>query len=231
MAVGWIKISRNIQECDLWVDDEPFDRRSAWIDLLLMANHEDKTIIFDGNPVVVQRGQRITSIRKLSERWHWSRTKVSKFLDILEYEERITKVSDTKKTLLTIVKYEDYQSLETEKSHRKATEKPQKSTNKNEKNEKKEKNIYGTYENVLLTDEEVEKLKAEYPEDWDKAIEILSAYIVEKGYKSKSHYLSIRRWCIKAAREQAQKPKPNSMTQMQTKPTDLDDLERKLIAN
>jgi len=36
----------------------------------------------------------------------------------------------------------------------------------------------------------------------DAAIEFLSGYIEEKGYKSKSHYLAIRRWVIDAVSKQ-----------------------------
>ena len=235
-AVGWIKISRNIQECDLWVDDEPFDRRSAWIDLLLMANHEDKKIIFNGRPMVVERGQRITSVRKLAERWRWSKHKVCDFLDLLEEEERIVTQRDTRKTLVTIVNYGIYQDAGTAsgtpKGRQRDTEGTPKGQNKNDKNEKNEKKIYGEFANVLLSDAEVEKLKAEFPE-WQQAIEFLSAYIEEKGYKSKSHYLAIRRWVIGAVQEKAKKKtqpkKPHQ--QMMTKDADLSDLERRLLAN
>ena len=97
------------------------------------------------------------------------------------------------------------------------------------------KHTHGQFKNVLLTDKEYEKLKNEFSEA-DEAIEFLSAYIAEKGYKSKSHYLTIRRWVIKAVREQAEKPKikTNTMTRMLTNPTtsdDLADLERRLMAN
>ena len=234
MAIGWIKISRNIQECDLWVDDEPFDRRSAWIDLLLMANHEDKKIIFNGRPMVVERGQRITSVRKLGERWKWSRHKVSDFLNLLEVEERITCQRDTRKTLITIVNYGVYQDVGgaegTPKGRKRDTEGTPKDINKNDKNDKNDKNekkIYGEFQNVLLSDAEVEKLKAEFPE-WQQAIEFLSAYIAEKGYKSKSHYLAIRRWVIGAVQEKAKK-KPQA--KMMTNNTDISDLERRLLAN
>lgn len=239
MAFGWICISRNIQECDLWTDDEPFDRRSAWIDLLLMANHEDKKIIFDGNPVVVHRGQRITSIRKLSERWHWSRTKVTKFLDVLEYEERITRISDTKKTLLTIVKYDDYQSLDAEKSHRKATEKPQKSTNNNDNNENNDKSILSPSaktkpeRNIIPPTVEMVKAYCDQRRNGIDAQRFIDYYST-RGWmlgkaKMKDWQAAVRTW------EGNQKVvKPNSMTQMMTNPTtddDLAELERRLIAN
>jgi len=137
MNKGWITLHRKIQDCWIWEESEPFDRRSAWIDLLLLANHEDAKVFFDGDLITVQRGQRITSIRKLAERWKWSRTKVTKFLDILEKDGMISRKSDTKKTLLTIENYGIYQDVASpekpQKGHREATEKTQKSTNNNDK--------------------------------------------------------------------------------------------------
>ena len=111
MAIGWISIHRKIQECTIWIDDEPFDRRSAWIDLLLLANHEDKKMIFDGKVITVQRGQRITSVRHLAERWRWSPKKTLSYLRLLESEQMIIKESDSRKTLLTIVNYDIYQGM------------------------------------------------------------------------------------------------------------------------
>ena len=57
----------------------------------------------------------------------------------------------------------------------------------------KTKHKYGEYKNVLLTDDEVEKLKAKFP-DWEKRIETLSQGIELKGYKYKNHYLAILKW-------------------------------------
>lgn len=58
------------------------------------------------------------------------------------------------------------------------------------------KHKYGEYDNVLLTDAELDKLKAEYP-DWEERIDRLSAYIASKGAKYKSHYATIRNWARK----------------------------------
>ena len=58
---------------------------------------------------------------------------------------------------------------------------------------------YGEFQKVTLTDEEYTKLINEYGEETArKAIEFLDSYIAEKGYKSKSNYLAIRRWVIDA---------------------------------
>lgn len=58
---------------------------------------------------------------------------------------------------------------------------------------KKVKHKYGEYKNVLLTDEELEKLKNEYPDYLDR-IERLSSYVESTGKKYKSHYATIRNW-------------------------------------
>lgn len=145
---GWIKLYRQIQESFIWCDDEPFCRRGAWIDLLLLVNHENKRVIFNGKFIEVKRGQRITSVRKLADRWGWSTKKTISFLNLLEDEKMIVRESDNKKTLLTIVNYDFYQDCgnteETQKKHRRNAEETQKThrlhTNKNDKNEKNEEN-------------------------------------------------------------------------------------------
>lgn len=62
---------------------------------------------------------------------------------------------------------------------------------------------YGEYNNVLLTDEDMEKLKAEFP-DWQERIERLSAYIAQSGKTYKNHLATIRNW---ARKDKEQKPK------------------------
>lgn len=61
---------------------------------------------------------------------------------------------------------------------------------------------YGEYKNVLLTDDELEKLKAEFPSDWQERIERLSCYIASKGTKYKNHLATIRNWARKDRGEQ-----------------------------
>lgn len=126
---GYIKLYRDIREHWLWQDEE-FSRGQAWIDLIMMMNHKDKETMFDGRLITVKRGSKITSIRKLSERWRWSRHKVSDFLNILEETGMILQLRDSRKTLITLIKYEDYQGRDGKsgplKSHRRATEEPPK---------------------------------------------------------------------------------------------------------
>jgi len=62
--------------------------------------------------------------------------------------------------------------------------------------DKPQKHKYGEYQNVLLTDEEFEKLKNEF-HDYQERIERLSGYIASVGKKYKSHYATIRQWAAK----------------------------------
>ena len=58
---------------------------------------------------------------------------------------------------------------------------------------KPKKHKYGEYNNVLLTDDELQKLKDKFF-DWESKIENLSQGIEMKGYKYKNHYLAILKW-------------------------------------
>ena len=88
------------------------------------------------------------------------------------------------------------------------------------KKPKAEKRKYGEHKNVLLTDDEYEKLIA--LENGARAIEYLSGYIAEKGYKAKSHYLSIKRWVFDALKEKDQKAAELQRREERNKPKKAD---------
>ena len=67
--------------------------------------------------------------------------------------------------------------------------------------------VYGEFRNVLLSDDEHEKLKELCGEELQGVIDHLSSYIEMKGYKVKSHYLAIRKWVITAYKEQKMREK------------------------
>lgn len=53
---------------------------------------------------------------------------------------------------------------------------------------------HGEYQNVLLSDDDLEKLKAEFPADWDQRIQRLSEYMASSGKSYKNHLATIRNW-------------------------------------
>ena len=68
------------------------------------------------------------------------------------------------------------------------------------KKEKETKHKYGEYQNVLLTDTELDKLKQDF-NNYEELIKFLDEYIEMKGYKAKSHYLAIKKWVVDAVKE------------------------------
>ncbi len=102
-------------------------------------------------------------------------------------------------------------------------------TSKKAKKDKPVKHKHGEYNNVLLTDVELDKLKAKFA-DWEERIDRLSGYIESKGARYKSHYATILNW---SRREQEQagnrgqwnRPAPkNTGHPAGDDMTDLDDL-------
>lgn len=67
------------------------------------------------------------------------------------------------------------------------------------------KKSFGHFNNVLLTEEEYQKLAAEYPESVNEIIQTLDDYMQMKDYKVKSHYMAIRTWVINAWMEKKQR--------------------------
>ena len=94
MDKGWIKIHRKILDCSIWNSREPFDKRSAWIDILLSASHKDLNLMIGGI------------------RWGWSRNRVKRFLALLEREQMIETKRTNKGTLISVLNYNAFQSVE-----------------------------------------------------------------------------------------------------------------------
>ena len=224
MSTGWIKLNRSIQENWLW-EEKPFDKKSAWIDLLLMANHKNNKFPLGNEIIEVEQGSFITSEIKLMNRWGWSKTKLRNFLKLLESEKMITKVVDRKKTTISIVNYKVYQGSEdqektTEKpqeNQEKTIEKPQEDTNKNDNNEKNENNIIymdlsfidDCITNVKITQEQYNKLKDKFNIELlhDKII-ALDVYKDLKKYKD--HYKVLNIWCRKEKDNPKYQEKPKA---------------------
>lgn len=183
---GWIKTYRSICEHWLW-QDKPFSKGQAFIDLMLLANHADNKMLDDSSLTLVKRGELLTSIRILCERWGWSNTKVKKFLNVLEEDKMIVSKSDRRKTVITICNYDEFQNADklkniTENSekhfenisdtllkhNRNDTEAFQKHTNKNIKNNKNVNNGKNVVEVAELSYSNRENLFSQFPDmDWD----------------------------------------------------------------
>lgn len=53
---GWVVLDRKIMDNWVW-QDKPFSHGQAWVDMILMANHKDTDVLFDGKVISLkQRG-------------------------------------------------------------------------------------------------------------------------------------------------------------------------------
>ena len=106
---GWFKVERDIQDHAIWKSREPFDRRSAWIDLILQANYKDFKTMYKGKIVYRKRGEVNTSIVYLAQRWRWDRRKVKRFLLALESDGMVSLNGTSDGTTVSIENYSKYQ--------------------------------------------------------------------------------------------------------------------------
>ena len=208
MKEGWIALHRKIQDCEIWSNSQPFDMRSAWIDLILLANHRDANIVFDYKPMTVKRGQYLTSVRKLGIRWSWSKNRTLKFLRLLEELGMVHRESNNQRTLLTIVNYSDYQDVQdtnedTDKDTGKDTKRTQSghgyATNNNENNE----NNNNIYTNNILAFSEFWK---NYPRKQDKGM-AYKKYLarLNDGYTEDELLIACKNYAAECEREKRDK--------------------------
>jgi hypothetical protein len=106
---GYILLHRKIMQ-NKFYGCEPFCRTMAWIDLLLLANHDDNTFYARGIQVNVKRGQTAYAVETLAAKWRWSRGKVNRFLNALKTEGQIDTQKTNVTTLITILNYSQYQT-------------------------------------------------------------------------------------------------------------------------
>ena len=113
---GWIKLHRKLRENPIWQEKRSFSKAEAWIDMLMEARHsEDPAKVLIGNHVVeCHRGQIIKSLDTLAGRWGWNKSRVRRFLNLLENLEQIRHENVTKTTRITICNYDTYNSKRNE---------------------------------------------------------------------------------------------------------------------
>jgi len=108
---GYVLLWRSLFDNPLFDDGQPYDKRSAWCELIAMANHRNNVVEYNGSAITIRRGQRLTSIRKLAKSWNWSENRVRRYLSLLERHNMIETNRTKGGTILTIVNYDTYNNL------------------------------------------------------------------------------------------------------------------------
>jgi len=148
---GWIRLHRKTRDNWLWDNKEVKSKFEAWIDMLMMASHQERSIYIKEQLVVIKRGEVCCSLSKLGKRWKWSTGKVRRFISVLKTDTMVVQRTTRVATHLSICNYDTYQgerhedgtpdgmSNDTQTKRGRYTEntlKELKTINKNEKEEK-----------------------------------------------------------------------------------------------
>lgn len=104
-----ISVPRSLFDEDAF-PEEPFSRREAFLDLVQRAYCKPCAIPTKVGIIDIERGDQIVSIRMLSLRWGWSKSKVAKVLDEFEMQSRIRRKIDNAVTVVSINNYDVFQN-------------------------------------------------------------------------------------------------------------------------
>ncbi len=111
MITGWIKLYRSLLDNQIWKMKEPYDKRSAWIYLLLNASFGDRDVEFKGEIIHLKSGTLIDTYRHFSDTWMWTLPKVQRYIEKLKAIRMINAKRYKGGTLISIVNWEFYQGL------------------------------------------------------------------------------------------------------------------------
>jgi DNA replication protein DnaD len=137
---GWIRIDREITSH--WIFKDAWKFRN-WIDLLTLVNHSEQKVNIKGTVLTCKRGETLCSLDTLAKRWNCDKSKVRRFLKLLESDSMIELKSEHITTRITICKYDTYQgernAYETQVKHKRNASETQTTPNKNEEERKEDK--------------------------------------------------------------------------------------------
>ncbi len=151
---SWIKIDREITSH--WIFSDPWKFRN-WIDLLTLVNHQEQKVNIKGVILTCKRGETLCSLDTLAKRWNCDKSKVRRFLKLLESDSMIVLKSEQITTRITICKYELYQgernASETKTKRKRNGSETQMTPNKNEDNEENEENEDNSFTTIVLKED------------------------------------------------------------------------------
>lgn len=103
---GWVCIHRDI--IDHWIYQEP-EALKVWLTLLIEANHEKKTHMFNGSMITIDRGQLVFGRISFSEKTGITENKIRRYISLFEAEGMINQQKTNKYSVITIANYAQYQ--------------------------------------------------------------------------------------------------------------------------
>ncbi len=204
MNRGYVKLFRKLDEWE-WYKDHA--TKELFIHCLIKANHIEKK--WQG--ITIPRGSFVSSVSKLSEELDFSVQQIRTAIKHLNSTNELTSTSTSKYTLFTVLNYDKYQQSN-EQSNKQLTNEQQ-TTNKQltttnnikhykalkrmkeECGREDTRSLFGAFNNVLLSEEELSDLKKRFTDYQDK-IEYFSTYKESNGKEYNSDYATIILWAL-----------------------------------
>lgn len=210
---GFVKIHRKFLDWEWYKDQNTF---RVFMHCLLMANWKDGK--FMGQ--VIPRGSFVTSYTQLAEQTSLSVQSVRTAINHLKSTGELTVKSHSKFSVYTVVNYGQYQDDNTQTNSQPTVSQQsansQLTTIEEIKKERKEEyintyepehHLFGIYHNVRLTDDELNELMKQHPDDYLEMIENMSTYMRSNGKVYADHFATLMRWKRNDKRQEEHKPK------------------------
>lgn len=105
---SWIKLFRDINKHWIWQNS---DYLKWWLDILLEVNHAPAKVVINNKIYDCNRGEKLYSLDTWATRWGTNKSKVRRFLTLLQNDNMIVLKSETQTTRLTVCKYDTYQDM------------------------------------------------------------------------------------------------------------------------
>ena len=103
---SWIKLFRDVNKHWIWQNS---DYLKWWLDILLEVNHAPAKVVINNKIYDCNRGEKLYSLDTWANRWGTNKSKVRRFLQLLQNDNMIVIKSETQTTRLTVCKYNTYQ--------------------------------------------------------------------------------------------------------------------------
>ena len=190
---GWVKISRKLLNNPIF--QKP-DYLTVWLFLLLSANHEETSFIWNNKKQILKKGQLLTGLKVMAKKTGVAQGTVYRILKYLENEKQIEQQKTTKFTVITIVNWSKYQG--NEKQNEKQIENRLKT---NEKQIETYKNVNKNVEKVSTDIFKDISFKAELSKQFNlsttevqRELDTMQDWLKSTGKKYKDYKAFARNW-------------------------------------
>jgi len=197
MREGYIKLWRQSLESESWQNIKQW---RFWTWCLLKATYCESDVVVGKQTIHLMPGQFVTGRFAAMKETGLSEQEIRNQQINHQINQQITIKSTNKYSIITIVNWAEYQGESTNKTTSKPTDKQPANQphTRSIKNNKEVKNIYGEFQNILLSSKEYDKLVVKFGEPLalQKIEELSIALASNKQYQKKysSHYATILAW-------------------------------------